>query len=126
MEKKYNPENAKKQETVPKLKPDSILDGVVVAIEEGKVLDFVKHLDKWNGASDQPAIQVIVEVPGEGEVVRIEKLFTHGFEEGTNAILYHEKSNMGKYEKKYGNIPKVGDKVKVITNSEGFGKVMIE
>ena len=113
----YNPQNATESTQLPQ---DTILDGVIVNIEDGKVSDFVNNTENWQGNVDGPAINVNIEVQG----TNMNQLFTYRTENGKTT--YAPASNLGKYNKKYGKLPEVGDKVKVQTTSEGFGRVKLE
>lgn len=113
----YDPKNAKETSN---LAPDSILDGEITEIKDGTVKDFIVNLDKWKGSKEQRAINVSVRCK---EVV-FDQIFTYTHDQGQ--MKYLTNSNLGKYNRKYGKLPEVGDKVKVTTNKEGFGKIKID
>src|SRR3990167_10462558 len=111
---------AEKAELVSMLPPDSILDGRVIEIADGKVQDFVQNHESWKGELTQPCINVIVEIKNQGNTQKIPQVFTYN--QSGDKSQYTARSNMGKYSKKYGHPPKLGDIVKIATNAEGFGK----
>ena len=113
----YNPTNAKETAS---LEPDTVMDGEIVDIKDGKVKDFILNVDSWKGNLDQAAIDMDVKC---GDVT-FTQLYTYNDKEGVTE--YSSVSNMGKYKKKYGKLPEKGDKVKVLTNSDGFGKIKVE
>ena len=120
----YNPNMWNETTLLPK---DSILDGVVVDIKDGKTSDFVEkdNLAGWKGDINSPAIEVTVEVKTEsGKPVRTTQLFTYVDNKGVTE--FSPKSNIGKFHKKYGCIPKVGMTVKVMTDAEGYAKVKLD
>jgi len=117
----YNPNNAKETAMLPK---DSILDGVIIDIKDGKVSDFVLNLDKWKGDHQQSAINVAVEVDSNGNKVTIEQLFT--YKDNNGVTEFPANSNLGKFKKKYGELPSAAKQVKIQTNNDGFGKIKID
>ena len=120
----YNPENSKVKEIESKLPKDSILDGVIINFADGVVKDFVQNTEKWKN-ENQPAIELTVELKTEKETVTHNQVFT--YEAGENGeTLYGPKSNIGKFAKKYGLLPKVGMMIKVVTDDSGFGSIKLE
>ena len=120
--------DANKQESVEfesSLPKDSIIDGVIKKIDDGIVKDFVNEtaLAKWQGETDIPAINIVVEIQVEGKdkPVEMHQMFTY-HPDGKNT----DSSNMGKYINKYGKAPSEGDQVKILTNDKGFGKIKID
>lgn len=113
----YNSDNATEAKM---LEPDQVLDGEIVEIKDGTVKDFVLNTEKWQGSTSQPAINVTVKVGDQ----TFAQLFTYNEENGKT--LYTKNSNIGKYKVKYGNLPKSGDRVKVATNAEGFGRIKLD
>ena len=45
----YNPTNAKETAS---LEPDTVMDGEIVDIKDGKVKDFILNADSWKGNLD--------------------------------------------------------------------------
>ena len=119
----YDAKNTKEIEG--KLKADTIYDGVIFNINDGKVKDFISNPTKWDGDVEQQAINVEVEVPVECDVVRFKQLFTYGIEASTGVTLFHKKSNMGKFKAKYGKVPETSKSVKVMADKEGFAKILL-
>ena len=125
----YNAKNAEegKGSNLPK---DEILVGVITNIEDGKVKDFIPEsaVEGWKGDVNSPAINLNLDITVEkGETKTVEKLtqmFTYISENGKT--IYSSRSNLGKYNTKYGKLPEVGDQVKVITDEHGYGKIKIE
>jgi len=120
----YNPQKSMLGEDKSLLPKDTILEAEIGQINDGTVKDFVKNTDKWQGDIKGPAINVVLEVKNGEEKIEMSQVFTYTEENGTT--IYTPKSNLGKYVKKYGGLPVVGQKVKIITNSDGFGKVKLE
>ena len=123
----YEPKEAIEVPDKTQLPKDTILDGVIVDIKDGKVNEFVPQQVEWKGDKASPCINLTIEVQqGEEikEIVKIEQLFTYKLEDGKTA--YTPKSNLGKYKIKYKKLPEAGDQVKIITNSDGFGKVKLD
>lgn len=120
----YNPQNAK--ETSSLLPKDSILDGVIIKIDDGQTKDFIPEtaLANWKGSIENPAINVVMEVTAGDDKVKVSQMFTYNDDNGTTTFA--PGSNLGKYKRKYDKVPEVGDKVKVLTNSEGFGRIKLE
>jgi len=117
----YDPEKGKEMEYLPK---DSVLDATIVEIADGKTEDFVKNLQKWQGDPKSPAINITMACMVEDSPVTLSQVFTYAESGGKTA--YSANSNLGKYVRKYGNLPKVGDKIKIMTDKEGFGKVKVD
>jgi hypothetical protein len=113
----YNPQNAKEKEFLP---VDSILDAEIVRIQDGVVRNFLQTTTGWKTDLDQPAIEVEMKI---GEV-KFSQIFTYSTENGQTT--YTKNSNLGKFKKKYGQLPTVGVKVKVQTSADGFGKIKLD
>jgi len=120
----YDPQNAEEIKNESELPKDTILDGVIIGIDNGKVSDFVSETVEWQGDKNSPAINTTIEVLKENEKINLTQLFTYKVIEGKT--MYNPKSNIGKYMRKYGTLPMVGCKVKVITNADGFGKIKLD
>jgi len=116
----YDPHNAKEQ---PRLPPDTILNGVIINITDGQVKDFIKS-EKWEGDLQNPAIDITTEVLHQNNKYTFSQVMTYKEEQGTT--VYAPNSNMGRYKKKYGKLPEVGDQVKVITDKDGFLKLKLD
>lgn len=119
----YNPENAEMTKAQSKLKPDTIYNCVVADIKDGITKDLLpeKAISKWTGKLEQPAIAVYTQIKyGDqlDEFIEFSKIFPYLVGED-GKTLYSEASNLAQYEKKYGNLPKVGDKIIIITDGEG-------
>jgi len=110
------------------LPEDSILDGVITKIDDGKIKDFVdeQYHSKFEGGVDKPAINVELEIknPENDEIVKTHQMFTYIEENGKT--LYSSKSNLGKYKVKYNKLPEPGDHIKVLTDGKGIAKIKIE
>lgn len=123
----YDANNAVEGQDKSQLPEDTILNGVIVEVNDGKVKDFIGETVNWKGDKENPAINVAIDVKveGEEEPVRIEQLFTY-FLNDDGKTVFTPRSNLGKYKAKYGKLPEKGDQLKVITNSSGFGKVKVD
>lgn len=119
----YSPTNAKIVETA-QLPKDSILDGIIISIEDGKVKDFIPEGIEWKGDKDGPAINILLEVKSGEEHPQIKQLFTYQEENGNTIVS--SKSNLGKYKVKYGKLPEAGDQIKIVSNNDGFGKIKLD
>jgi hypothetical protein len=117
----YNATNAKEIETLP---ADEVLQGIITNISDGKVKDFVKNTENWKGDINGPAIEANIEVTYNGNKYDFNQLFTYSEENGKTA--FSPLSNLGKYSKKYGKLPEVGDQVKCMTKADGFLKLKLE
>jgi len=117
----YNPQNSKETAMLPK---DSILDGVITNIADGKVSDFVSNLEKWKGDHLQPCINVSVEIEVDKNKVMTEQLFTYKDNKGVTEFTAN--SNLGKFKKKYGELPSLAKQIKIQTDGDGFGKIKLD
>jgi len=118
----YDAKNAK--EVTGGVPPDTILDGEITEIKDGKVTDFVENTEEWKGDKNGPAINVKVEYEFKNTKGEILQLFTYKSEEGQT--MYTKKSNMGKFVEKYKSAPTVGQKIKLLSNNEGFLKIKLQ
>jgi len=116
----YNPEKSEERSALPE---DVVFEGVITHIEDGSVKDFVQNLEKWKDP-DSLAINVDMEISHEDKTYKFSELFTYRTEGETT--VYGSKSKLGKFKKKYLSIPKVGLKIKALTNNEGFLRLKIE
>jgi len=116
----YDPDNSEMKSALPE---DVVFEGAITNITSATVKDFVKSLEKWKDP-DSPAINVDVEVKHEEKVYTFQELFT--FRNEGDKVVYGQRSKLGKFAVKYGNIPKIGMKIKALTNSEGFLRLKIE
>lgn len=116
----YNAENAKETQGIPAA---TKAEGIVIDIQDGKTKDFVQNLENWKGDPNRSAINLIVEVRHGETSFKVSKLFNYEDKEVTE---YTSNSNLGKYKKYYNKLPQVGDRVKVLTNAEGFFRLLIE
>lgn len=121
----YNPQKSKEIENENKLPADLILDAAIVNITDGQVNDFLSEnaKKKWEGDITSQAINLTIETIYEGNNHSFNVMFTYKDENGTTT--YGSKSNLAKYVKKYGKLPEPKDKVKVITDSEGWLKLKL-
>lgn len=122
----YDANNAKVLETN-KFPKDSVLDGIIINLEDGVVSQFISESakQKWDGDLSSNAILVTVQVKLDDEQSEnFDQMFTYIDQEGET--FYTENSNIGKFHKKYGSLPVLEQKVKVMTNSDGFAKIKID
>ena len=117
----YNPQ---KVEMIKKPSPGTIIDGIIIAIQDGTVKDFLKVDSTKFKNTDSPCINVVVESKLDTRNFKIEQIFTY-IKSAGDTTLFTSDSNLGKYYKSYGKLPEVGDKVKMMSNSEGFFKIMV-
>jgi hypothetical protein len=109
------------------LPTDTILDGVIIGIEDKQVKDFIPESAKvtWKGDIESSAINVEIEIlVGESKTsIKIHQMFSYFEKDGKTG--YASSSNLGKYFAKYKKMPEIGDQVKIITDSNGFGKIKL-
>lgn len=117
--------NANKGKLIEKVPAGTIVEGIIITIEDGKPREFIKTLEAQEKFKklDEPAINLIIETKFDSRIFRVEQMFS--YINGIDEVLYVEDSNLGKYVKQYSNLPKVSDKVKLIANSKGFFKIIM-
>lgn len=118
--------NAKNVQIVKNLEPGILKEGIIIEIEDGKIKDFVKgdSLKKFRDP-EHSCIQVTTETKYKGEPFRDMKLFT--YKEGEDSLTQvQSNSNLGKYYSYYNKLPEVGDKVKLMTDGDGFFKIVFK
>ena len=106
-----------------KIPSDTIFEGLIINLIDGQTKDFINS-DKWKGDPESNAINITIEVNHQGSTYRISQVFPYNDINGTTT--YSNQSNLGKYKKKYGKLPETGDKVKLISNKEGFLKLKLD
>lgn len=121
----YNPEKAKETQDKTILPPDSIIEATIVVILDGQVRDFVKNMQNWEGDPEQRAIQLHMQSNIGGDIVEVKQVYTYNNDSEGN-VLYSPSMNLGKFKQRYGEIPRVGMKVIIITNTKGFGKIKLD
>lgn len=117
----YNPQNAKEQ---PGLPQDTIFEGAVISVTDGKVKNFVKDTTKWRAGEDSPAISVAMEIVHNNKPYKFSQVFS--YEEENGQTVYSQRSNLGKFKAKYGSLPQAGTKIKASTNNEGFLRLKLD
>lgn len=125
----YNPDTAVEIESKGPFPEDSIFVGVITDIQEGIVKDFIseKAQQHWKSDLDGNVIEVSYEVivPETKATIKHSQLFTFELtDEGRTGFTTN--SNLAKYYRKYGNLPEVGQTVKVMTDSNGRGKIKLD
>lgn len=119
----YNADKGKEIEAK-KLPKDTILDGVIIAVNDGVVKNFVTNLENWKDPK-QPAIEVVVEIRWGKESFEHKQVFTyHDDDEGN--VVYTSGSNFGKFKNKYETLPRPGIPIKIVTNDKGFGTIKLD
>jgi hypothetical protein len=118
----YNAKNAKELEGhgLPK---DSIIDGVIINIDDGTVKEFVKDTTKWDNPEGK-AINLTIEVKVGESSVKFNELIAYVERDGITS--YTKKSKLGKFKGKYNKLPEVGDVVKILTDKEGYGEIKLD
>ena len=120
----YNPESI---EISLKLSPGIVEPGKIVAVDDGKVKDFLANPDheKWQKNKDSPAINVTVECDHNGIKYQDSKMFL--YTEKNGKTMFTENSNLGKFTAYYeGKAPKVGNLAQMKTNKDGYFRLVIE
>lgn len=116
--------NAEKGIEIETIKADTIYDGVIVNVEDGNVKKFITEVEKWKGSLEQSAINVWMEVKQGKQTFKCNQIFTYN-ENKDGYTEYSPKSNLGKFFKKYAGLPKLFMKVKLLSDSEGYLKLML-
>ncbi len=116
--------DAKESKEIQGIPPGTSTEGVIVALDDGTVKEFVKNTDGWKGDVNQTAINIGIELKYGEKVMKLSQVFTYDSEEGKT--VFSSKSNLGKYKKYYNKLPEVGDKVKLLSNKDGFFRLLIE
>ena len=117
----YNPDKSEERSALPE---DTIFESVITHIEDGAIKDFVRgDITKWK-EPDSPAINVHIEAAHNGKQYPFSALFP--YTNDGDKTVYGERSKLGKFAKKYGSLPKVGLKVKSMTNNDGFLRLKTE
>jgi len=119
----YTPNNAKLIEKIP---AGEIINGIIIQIIDGTPKQFIKNAEalKEFKNADEPAINCTIEFKyKDREIMRHEQMFS--YINGATCMLYTEGSNIGKYVKQYGHLPQVADRVQLISNAQGFFKVIL-
>ena len=123
-EKKRMVYDADKSKEQPSLLADMMVEGAIIEVNDGKVRDFVKNLSKWKDP-DQKAINVVMQVIYNEKSYSFEQVFP--YEQDSDGFIVHsERSNFGKFKKKYGSLPKTGLKIKAFTTNEGYLRLKID
>ena len=117
----YNPQQSIEKQG---LGPGVSATGVITSIDDGKTADFVKNTENWKGDINAPAINVHIEIMHNSEKYELQKLFNYK-NEGEKTV-FSSNSNLGKYKKYYNKLPEAGDQVRVLTNPDGFFRLLIE
>jgi len=119
----YDPNNAIERPTLSKNKMHT---GVVLTIQDGKIRDFVTDgaLEQFKGKEDQTAINVLVEVIENNRSHQFWQMFTYNTVEGVTE--YSQNSNLGKFKRRYQNLPAISTKVDVMVDSKGFSKIVLD
>ena len=104
-------------------------EGIVINIDDRQVKDFVtlneEQKRNWKGDLDSEAINLTLEIFHDNKKLRIEQFFTYKTN-NEGQTEYGKKSNLGKYNTYYGKLPQVGDRVKTVTDVNGFFRLLIE
>ena len=122
----YNADNAKEYvSTTPKteLPADTIIEAAIISIEDGQIKDFVLNLEKWK-QPEQPSIKVNFEGDYLGKKIVGSQMMVYFDIEGVTT--FGKKSDLAKFQKKYGSLPKVGGKVKIMTSLKGYPEIKLE
>ena len=117
--------NAKSSIEIQNVKPGEVTQGIIVHIVDGKVKDFIKNeeiIKKFKNI-DSDCINMLIEFNYQGRIFKIEKMFTFMMVNGQTA--YSPKSNIGKYKRFYGKLPEAGDVVKLLSDSDGYFRLMM-
>jgi hypothetical protein len=119
----YDPKNIERIEKIP---GGQIIDGIVIDIVDGTPRTFIKDEAKLLRFKnqDEPVIMVFVEFKYKDRVLRTEQLFSY-INSTDGKTLFVDGSNMGKYFKQYGHPPTVSDKVQLLSNAQGYFKIVL-
>lgn len=117
--------NAKEYVDVKTPTPGTMIEAVIINIRDGKARDFLKNqeaITKFKNA-DATAIELTIEGKNGNEPVKINQLLTYNAIDGK--IVIKQTSNLGRYKKTYNKLPETGDKVKILSNSDGYFKLYL-
>jgi hypothetical protein len=117
--------NAKEYVESKNAQPGTMIEAVIVNVTDGKPRDFLKTeeaIKKFKNV-DGTAIQLTIEGKNEGVPVRFDCIITYNLVDGK--IVLKQTSNLGKYKKIYNKLPEVGDKVKILSNAQGYFKLYL-
>jgi len=108
-----------------KIPPGTRVDGVVINIRKGLIKDLLPDgvADKWDNA-DSEAIEVEVEYEYKGRNYTKRKLMSlpQSFLQNKEVS---KKANISKWKKSYGDYPKIGQKVFLIADGDGYFQFML-
>lgn len=115
-----------KAKEVPSLEAGTQAKGTIISIIDGITSDFVKDEAQktWKGDLKQPCINITIEVEHEGSKTQFTKLFNYWDKDGETE--FKANSNLGKFNRFYKCIPKKDLEVKVMTNTDGFWRILME
>lgn len=117
--------NAKDAQEVQGIPAGESAQGVVINIVDGEVKDFVTNMEGWRGDPSSKAINIQIETTYNGNSFTLSRVFTYK-KNKEGKTEYASTSNLGKYKAYYNKLPEVGDKVKLLSNKEGFFRLLIE
>ena len=119
--------NAKEYTESKNATPGTVIEGAIINIADGKAKDFLKTEEaksKWKNLEGN-AINLVIEAKNaEGQTFHVERIFGY-LNDAAGKLTLKQTSNLGKYKKFYSKLPEVGDMVKLVSNAEGFYKLML-
>jgi len=97
-------------------------DGVVIAIKRGKVKELLPEelLEKWKSDHEAEAIEVEVEYAWQNNTYTKRKILTL-----PNGDIISRKSNLYKWKKAFGDYPRIGQKIYLIADGEGYFQIKL-
>ena len=122
----YNASKGKEEEQ--KVLAGMATKGVITLVEDGRVKDFIKSpegLKAYSNNTDDLAINVNIEVLYENDKYMVSKMFMYHNDSDGN-VAFGPNSHLGKYNSYYRKLPDVGDEVNLLSDKNGFFKLIIE
>lgn len=117
--------NANKHKEVEQIPAGEVCQGAIINLEDGIAKDFIKPeaQSKFDNL-EQPAINLTVEFKYQEKTFKIEAMITY-FNDSEGNVMLGKKSNISKYFAFYKKLPETGDIVKLVSNAEGYFRIML-
>lgn len=104
-----------------------IEDAKLQEVKDGKRGDFQheEFIEKYDLRADDPCIQIKATAKFKGRTVEVKLTMPYTNDE-EGAVLFHPMSNLGKFVKWYGQLPKEGMTVTLEANAESYFRLKME
>lgn len=103
-------------------KPGDKAEGVVIDLRKGKIKELLPEevLEKWKTDPEVEAVEVVIEYEWNGMHWTKKKLLTL-----PQGDVISKKSNLYKWKKTFGDYPRIGQRVFLIADSEGYFQIKL-